>query len=369
MSDKNQKKTSASLKSLRTNIDEIDKQIMDLINRRANVSIEVGRHKATTGAPVYRPMRETKLLDKLTALNGGPIPDAHLRNIYREIMASSRNLQHPERVAYLGPKGTFSYFAALQHLGHQPEMVPKHNFQEIFRAVAEGDANLGVVPLENSLQGTVGQNLDLFSQFTIYIQAEFFSRIAHNLLGFGQDLEKVTRVYSHPQPLSQCADWLHRNLNKVPLIPAESTAAAAQQAVQDGPDSGAAAIGHHRLAEDTALNLIAERIEDEHDNWTRFAVISATPGDAEGECKTSILFTTHDRPGSLAEVLNLLAGAGINLTKLESRPSRTEKWRYVFFADLECNVNTDTHKLVMSALRQRTHTLRVLGSYPKADHA
>ena len=188
----------------------------------------------------------------------------------------------------------------------------------------------------------------------------------HNLLGFTESLDEVQRVYSHPQPLSQCADWLHRNLPKVPHIPMESTATAAERVIADGPDSGSVAIGHHRLTEGTDLKLMAERIEDEPDNWTRFAVISANPGDAEGDCKTSVLFTVHDRSGALAEILNLLAGAGINLTKLESRPSRTEKWRYVFFADLECNVNTETHTLVMSALRQRTHTLRVLGSYPKA---
>ena len=363
------KKDIPSLDDLRQGIDNIDAELLNLLNQRASISLQVGHRKADSGAPVYRPMRETMLLDKLTGENGGPIPDAHLRNIYREIMASSRNLQHPERIAYLGPKGTFSYFAALEHLGHQPAMDPKHNFQEIFRAVAEGDANLGVVPLENSMQGTVGQNLDLFSQFTLYIQAEFYSRIAHNLLSFETQTDTIQRVYSHPQPLSQCADWLHRNLSKIPLIPVASTATAAEMVIKEGPGSGSAAIGHKKLAEDSDLQLVAERIEDEHDNWTRFAVIGATPGDAEGECKTSVLFTTHDRSGALAEILNLLAGAGINLTKLESRPSRTEKWRYVFFADLECNVNTDTHKLVMSALRQRTHTLRVLGSYPRAQHA
>ncbi len=368
MSEEKKQKEDTPLKELRDGIDSIDKQILDLVNQRSSISLQVGRHKANTGDPIYRPMRESKLLEKLTTSNSGPVPDAHLRNIYREIMASSRNLQHPERVAYLGPKGTFSYFAALENLGHQPLMEPKHSFQEIFRSVAEGDANLGVIPLENSMQGTVGQNLDLFSQFTLYIQAEFYSRIAHNLLSFEDNVDNIKRVYSHPQPLNQCADWLHRNLNKVPLIPVESTAAAAERAIQDGPESGSAAIGHRQLAEGSALSLLAERIEDEHDNWTRFAVIGAAPGDAEGECKTSVLFTVHDRPGSLAEILNLLAGAGINLTKLESRPSRTEKWRYVFFADLQCNVNTDTHKLVMNALRQRTHTLRVLGSYPKATH-
>lgn len=349
------------LAAVRREIDWVDEEILSLLNKRARISKRVGRLKAGSGDPVFKPTREKKLLDRLTAMNPGPLPNEHLRAIYREIMSSSRSLQRPQKIVYLGPEGTFSHLAAMEYLGHSVEYLPKANFEAVFAAVSRGEAELGVIPLENSLEGSVGQSLDLFHRHDVFIQAELFCRIRHALLSKAMRMEDVSVVYSHPQPLAQCAQWLHANLPNAALIPLESTAAAARTVV-DKP--GAAAVGQSRLAEMHGLSVLASGIEDAPDNWTRFCIIAASRlADGQSD-KTSILFTTPDKPGALAAVLATLAEAGINMSKLESRPLKSEKWKYVFFADLECDLYAEEHKKALALLRERCHTLRLLGSYP-----
>ena len=189
------------LKVLRDKIDEIDERLVALLNARATVSVEVGTLKAGATEPVFKPFREKEVLDKLKKRNSGPMPDGHLEAIYREIISSSRRLQRPDRVVYLGPEGTFSFFAGLEYLGHQADMVPKEDFEGVFKSVALGEAELGVIPLENSLQGTVGQVVDLFMLFLVFIQAELFSRITHCLMGKAANTGEVREIHSHPQPL------------------------------------------------------------------------------------------------------------------------------------------------------------------------
>jgi len=367
-SDSDDGKTPAplDLAALRAEIDALDDGIVDLLNRRAAISIGVGRTKEGSPDTVFKPFREKEVMARLARQNPGPLPESHLQAIYREIMSSSRRLQRPERVVYLGPEGTFSYFAGLEYMGRSAELTPKANFEEIFRAVADGEAELGVIPLENSLQGTVGQVVDLFMLFPVYIQAELFCRITHCLMGKADFPADVKEIHSHPQPLDQCGSWLKNNMPGRTLVPTSSTAAAAEIAAERGKE--VATVGHIRLADRYGLNILAAHIEDLPDNWTRFLVIGPRPGTEKSRDKTSILFTVPDKPGALAEVLDSFAGRAINLTKLESRPMRGEKWKYVFFADLECDLSLTEYDSFLASLRERCHTLRILGSYPTGPH-
>jgi chorismate mutase/prephenate dehydratase len=364
---KNEGQTPApDLASLREEIDRLDDGIVDLLNRRANISIGVGRAKQDSPDTVFKPFREKEVMDRLASRNPGPLPESHLHAIYREIMSSSRRLQRPERVVYLGPEGTFSYFAGLEYMGRSAELTPKANFEEIFRAVADGEAELGVIPLENSLQGTVGQVVDLFMLFPVYIQAELFCRITHCLMGKADFPADVKEIHSHPQPLDQCSQWLKNNMPGRTLVPESSTAAAAEIAAERGPE--VATVGHIRLADRYGLNILAAHIEDMPDNWTRFLVIGPRVSEGGNRDKTSLLFTVPDKPGALAEVLNTFAGRAINITKLESRPLRGEKWKYVCCTDLECDISRMEYDSFLADLREKCHTLRILGSYPTGPH-
>lgn len=353
------------LARLRAEIDGLDASLLKILNARAACSIEVGRIKAGSKDQIFKPSREKALLEKLIIENEGPLPEKHLRAIYREILSSSRRLQRPQRVAYLGPEGTFSYFAGVEFLGHNADFIAKPGLEDVFRAVNDGDVELGIIPLENSLQGTVGQSLDLFLAYPAFIQSELFCKISHSVLGNAKSLSEVVTVYSHPQPLAQCSRWISLNMPEARIIPTESTARAASRAARE---EGAVAIGHKGLAQLFSLDILATGIEDLADNWTRFVVIGAGHGTAEGNDRTSLLFTLPDKPGSLVTVLDTLAERGINMKKLESRPMRGEKWKYVFFVDVECDLQTQDYADVLKTLKEQCHTLRLLGSYPAGPY-
>jgi chorismate mutase / prephenate dehydratase len=354
------------LTEIRTQIDSLDEQLLGLLNKRASLSREVGQLKSDSLDIVFKPFREKEVLSRLNALSPGILPEDHLRAIYREILSSSRRLQQPQTVAYLGPEGTFTHLAGLEYLGRSMDFTPCPTLHDVFLTVASRKADLGVIPLENSLQGSVGQSLDLFLQYNVYIHAELFSRISHALLATNADLASVRTVYSHPQALAQCSGWLRTNVPQAVVVPTESTAAAAAQAEREG--DGFAAIGHPRLVERYGLKAVALDIQDLPDNWTRFLVIGPTPTVGSSRDKTSLLFTTPDRPGALAAILNLLADQGLNLTKLESRPLKGEKWKYVFFMDVECDLSQEQYENTMNNLTSLCHTMRVLGSYPTGPH-
>lgn len=361
---------SERLQVIRHDIDAIDKALLVLLNQRAGLSLEVGRIKRLgqeggSAPSVFRPFRERALLDSLVDANTGPLPAEHIQAIWREILSSSRSLQRPQRIAYLGPEGTFSYFAGLELFGQSMEYQAQGSLEGVFRAVHDRQCELGVVPLENSLQGSVGQSFDLFLHHDVYIQSEMFCRISHSLLSKEQSCATVHTVYSHPQPLAQCGTWLRAHLPNARIIPTESTAAAAHRAACE---EGSAAIGHHSLTALLGLNSLASGIEDQPDNWTRFVVIAAQSAEQQGRDKTSMLFSLPDRSGSLADVLNLLATAGINMKKLESRPMRDGKWRYVFFVDVECDLDSTGYAELLDSLRAVCHSLRVLGSYPSGSY-
>lgn len=350
-----------ALLEIRRGIDAVDDEIVGLLNKRAALSLEVGRRKDGRASAIFKPFREQEVLARLTAANPGPLPNNHLVAVYREILSSSRRLQRPERVAYLGPEGTFSHFAAMAALGHSPDFLPQTTIGDVFAAVAGKQADLGVVPLENSLQGTIGQSLDNFQRYNVFIQAEITCRVSHALLSTATSLDAVEIVYSHPQPLAQCAGWLKTHLPRAKVIPTDSTAAAAARLAGE---PNAAAIGHLRLAAMHGLSVLASPIEDLPDNWTRFFIIGPEDTKQQTRDKTSLLFTVPNKPGSLHQVLAHLAGEGINLTKLESRPIRGEKWQYFFFADLQCDLTREEYKKLLATLTENTHSLRILGCYP-----
>ena len=354
------------LDRIRIEIDEIDRALLGLLNKRAACSLEVRRIKAVHGGPVFRPGREQLLVENLLEANGsGLLPNEHLRHIYREILSSSRAMQEPLRVATLGPEGTFSHMAGLDFFGHSLEYQLVQRLEDIFEAVENRDCELGVVPLENSLHGTVVRSVDLFALHNVYIQAEWFCRISHCLLSRESDMAAVNTVYSHPQALGQCATWLREHLPRARQISLESTAAAAHRVLSE---PGTAAVGHGGLASRLGLGVLARGIEDASDNWTRFAAIAPAAPDSAGANKTSVLFTLADEPGALFAVLRIFAEANININKLESRPVRNERWKYVFFCDLAADLSVSEHEALLDAVRQYCHSFRILGAYSSGNY-
>lgn len=364
--------TNERLAAIRAEIDRVDSALLSLLNRRAGLSREVGQIKAGGLGPIFKPLREHELLNSLASRNEGLLPEEHMRSIWREILSSSRALQRPQDVAYLGPEGTFSFFAGLEYLGSSATYHPCRDIAEIFEMVHEGKCELGIVPLENSLQGTVGVSFDLFLKFPLRIQAELFSRISHSFLTRAHDFSSISTIYSHPQPLAQCSIWLRTHLPTAALVPVESTASAARRAAES---ETSAAIGHSGLSVRYGLSILANRIEDEPGNWTRFVVIAKSTPRALGEKradKTSVLFTLHDKPGALAAVLETLAQNNINMRKLESRPIKGETWKYVFFADVECDLESEDYAPLVETLKGSCSSFRILGSYcsgPQLDRS
>lgn len=359
---------------IRREIDKIDRDLLLLLNKRAALSRQVGQIKARESESVFKPRREMELLEKLASLNPGELPEEHMKSIWREILSSSRALQQAQRIAYLGPRGTFSYFAALEYMGSSAHLEACRDIAEIFEKVSAKSCDLGIVPLENSLQGTVGVSVDLFLKNDVAIVAELYSRISHALLGGAESLAEIKKVYSHPQPLAQCGEWLRANLPHAELIPVSSTAAAAQKARSE---KDAAALGNANLSSMYELRILANQVEDNKNNWTRFVVISRRGNNSsrkkihKSDNKTSAIFTIPDKPGSLARVLDLMGKNGLNMRKLESRPMSGQPWHYVFFVDIENNLNHPEYANALEQIGQSCLSFRILGSYPQGprlDH-
>ena len=346
---------------MRLEINRTDQEILALLNQRAELCVAVGRVKSATDQTIFKPFREKEVLKQLIGNNTGVLPEDHLRAIYREILSSSRKLQRPEKVVYLGPEGTFSHFAGVELLGSSTDFQPCGSLAEVFAAVAARRASLGIVPLENSLYGSVGQNLDFFLKYQVFIQAEIYCRISHYLMGPGGGLDAIKTVYSHPRALEQCAGWLDAHLPSAERVPVSSTAAAVSR-LTDRKDQ--AAIGHGKLADMCSLNILAAGIEDTPDNWTRFIVIGQESPPGSGRDKTSLLFTLPHQSGALARVLAVLARSDINMKKLESRAMKADRWQYLFFADVECDLGDDEYSDLLRELADNCHTLKILGSYP-----
>jgi chorismate mutase/prephenate dehydratase len=361
---KEQDKTEAHLLRIREDINATDTAIVELLNRRAALSIEAGKLKAQSNAPVFRPGREEKVLEGLRAANTGPLPDEHLLAVYREILSSSRALQRSLRIAFLGPEGTFSHMACVEYFGAGFSGAPMPDLEQVFLAVTKRDCDLAIVPVENSVNGTVVQSLDLFAAYDVHVQAECYSRIRLCLVSRETSPAGITSVYSHSQALGQCSNWLRDKIPHAERISMESSALAATRAVNE---AGSAAICHPVMAENLGLNILASGIENVPDNRTRFFIIgpeATREKDGGGApLKSSLLFVIADRPGSLATVLQSLFQAGINMSKLESRPMRGESWKYIFFADLDCDITASEHAALLAAMRANCLRVRILGSY------
>lgn len=354
------------LQQIRERIDSLDEQIQDLINQRASAAQEVARVK-TQGdggeAFFYRPEREASVLAAVKERNKGPVGDEEMTRLFREIMSVCLALEQPMRIAFLGPEGTFTQSAALKHFGHSVETVALASITDIFRDVESGDCHYGVVPVENSTEGVISHTLDMFLNSSLQICGEVSLRIHHHLLSGEKELSAIKRVYSHQQSLAQCRQWLDRNLHFAEQLPVGSNAEAARLA---GLEPHSAAIAGEMAAEIYGLGFLAESIEDEPDNTTRFLVIGRQSVAMSGRDKTTLLLSARNVAGSLNTLLRPLAEHNISMTRIESRPSRRGTWDYVFFIDIEGHRDDPVVARALEELRADASLFKVLGSYPMA---
>ena len=354
----------AQIKILREKIDALDVKLQTLINERAQLALEIAETKQQEGSNnFYRPEREAEVLRQVMARHRGPLSAEAMARLFREIMSACLALESPLRIAFLGPEGTFTQEAALKHFGRSVETVPLAAIDEVFREVESGNAQFGLVPVENSTEGVINHTLDMFMASPLKICGEVELRIHHHLLGKGNDPAGARRVVSHQQSLAQCREWLDANLPGVERAAVASNAEAARMAAAD---VGVLAIAGDSAARLYELKTYASNIEDRPDNTTRFFVIGTLETAPSGNDKTSLLVSSRNRPGALQRLLAPLAQNRINMTRIESRPSHQSVWEYVFFIDIEGHAQDRKVAKALALLEKEASFLRLLGSYPKA---
>ncbi|MEE9910317.1 MAG: prephenate dehydratase [Deltaproteobacteria bacterium] len=352
-----------SLDALREDMRKKDREIIRLLNQRSQISVEIGKVKGQTGLEVYNPAQEARVFNYLHELNDGPLTDRQVTAIFREIISASRDLQKPMNIAFLGPEASFSHQAARLHFGSSSRFWPQPGIARVFDEVEKGAVEWGVVPVENSLEGSVNVTLDRLVLTPLKIQAEMYLHISQCLISSARNMKGIKNVYSHPQGLAQCQAWLRAHLPNAVLGEMESTAAAA---LMVRGRKNAAAIGSALAASTYGLQMLAEGIEDNPSNTTRFLVIGRGEGTPTGDDKTSIIFATPDVPGSLHRALASFASRKINLAKIESHPVKERIWEYLFFVDMIGHRDDKAVKTCISELKDKTIYLKVLGSYPRA---
>jgi chorismate mutase / prephenate dehydratase len=357
-------KVAASIKNLRSQIDKLDLQILKLINERAGLAAEIGRVKNDHGAEVFSPAREEEVLENVLQASKGPLDANTVRAVFRELMSGSRALQKVLKVAYLGPEYSFSHLAAVERFGQAVEFIGVGSIAAVFEEVNRGHADFGVVPLENSTDGRVADTLDMFIRLPqMKISAEVRLRIHHNLMA-NCEQQEIRRVYSKPQALGQCRNWLAKNVPYAQYHEVASTTIAANLASQE---RGAAAVASRQAAVKYGLRILATDIEDSANNETRFAVIGTQETDRTGNDKTAVMFKLPHEPGALVDALSVFKSNKLNLTWIESFPARTSNGpEYVFFVDFEGHTEDPKVKRVLTALTEHTEEMSVLGSYPMA---
>ena len=354
------------LAQVRARIDGIDRQIQALIAERANFAHQVGQAKGKLAAAVdyYRPEREAQVLRMVVDRNEGPLSDEVLVHVFREIMSACLAQQEPLKVGYLGPEGTFSQQAVMKHFGRSAHGLPLASIEEVFNEVEAGNADFGVVPVENSGQGTIQVTLDMFLTSNLKICGEVELRVHQYLLSRSGRIDDIERIYAHPQSFAQTAGWLRTNLPKVEKVPVSSNAEGARRA-RNADD--AAAIGGESAGHVYGLKkVIMKSIEDHADNTTRFLVLGRQVFPPSGHDRTSVLVFIKDQPGALFNVLSPFARHGISMNRIESRPSHQAKWEYGFFIDLAGHVDDDNMKAALAELAEHSAQIKVLGSYPVA---
>ena len=353
------------LTDLRQKIDAIDDQLIALLNERAELVHRVGEVKKKDGLEIYAPEREEQLLQALAAKSKGRLPEKSLRAIYREIMSVALALEQDLGIAYLGPEGTWTHQAAICKFGQSMRYVPQANFADVFDQVARRVADYGVVPIENSTEGAVNHTLDLFADSPLKICAQVLLRIENALMA-NCPRKDIRRIYSHPQVFGQCRNWLHQNFPSVERVEVSSTTRAAQIASQE---SRSAALGGKLAAELYGLAVLEPNIQDSATNTTRFLVLGHKTCPPTGKDRTSIMFSVRDKPGSLYHALTPFNEFNINLSKIESRPSKRKDWEYFFFVDIKGHCEELKLVRALSELEEHCSFLKILGSYPDTEEA
>ncbi len=349
------------LKPLRDQIDAIDAQLLDLLNRRARVAQEVGHVKNRVDAPVFRPEREAQVLRGIAERNPGPLGNNELQTIFREIMSACRSLEKKVIVAYLGPEGTFSEQAVYQHFGKSINAIPCGSIDEVFRAAEAGTADFGVVPIENSTEGAINRTLDLLMQTPLTISSEVSIPVQHNLMALSGNMNGVTSICAHSQALAQCQGWLNQHYPNIMRQAVASNAEAARLA-SENPE--VAAIAGEIASNHYGLQVVSAHIQDDPQNRTRFAVIGRRETEPSGKDQTSLVLSVQNKAGAVYKMLAPLDKFGVSMTRFESRPAKTGNWEYYFFVDIEGHVNEEKIKHALTELKNSVAYFKVLGSYP-----
>lgn len=355
-----------SLQELREEIDKLDASIQEMISARARCAQQVAEVKKRENQDVifYRPEREAQILRNVMARNKGPLDNEEVARLFREIMSACLALEQPVRVSYLGPEGTFTQAAAIKHFGHSCVSIPMATIDEVFREVAAGAVNYGVVPVENSTEGVINYTLDNFMDSSVHICGEVELRIHHHLLVSDvTKTENISRIYSHAQSLAQCRKWLDSHFPKAERVAVSSNAEATRRVQSEW---NAAAIAGEMAAELYGLTKLKEKIEDMPDNSTRFLIIGTQTVPESGDDKTSVIVAVRNKPGALYNLLAPFHRSGIDLTRVETRPSRNGAWSYVFFIDFIGHADEPKTAAVLAEIAEQAADVRLLGSYPRA---
>jgi len=360
-----QKKTCGlrqGIADIRREVDGIDREIVSLLEERQAAARAIGGLKRRLGAPVMDQAREAEITMGLMSRGGKTLTSRHIQHIFREIFSAARSVQEETEVVYLGPEGTFSHLAAVSQFGSSALLRPARSLDEVFERVRRGGGNCyGVVPAENSTEGSIQRTLDLLNEYDIKIVGERFLKVSHSLLSREKDIRRVKRIFSHEMALAQCRLWLKEHL---PAIPVEKTASTGSAAQRSSQEPGTAAVGNARAADSYGLHLLEEHIEDHPGNRTRFFIMGKEAIGPTGVDKTSILFSLKHSPGALHRALGNLARQSINLTRIESRPTRSRPWEYVFFVDMEGHRDDEAVSRALGDMEESCLFVKWLGSYP-----
>lgn len=352
------------ISDIRNQIDDIDRQLVELVNKRAQCAQQIGNLKSTGAKSVFAPEREVQVLAAVLKNNKGPLSDKTMGSIYREIISACRALEKPISVAYFGPAGSNTHIASILKFGDSTDFSACNTIPDVFNAVERKETNYGVVPVENSTEGVVNHTLDMFLLSDLRICAEIYAPIQHNLLSSGTDISQVKRVYSIGQAIAQCRNWLAAHLPGVEIIEVSNTAKGAKMC-EGYPAS--AAIASSLAAKEYNLNILVEGIEDNPHNKTRFLVVGYSKPNPSGKDKTSVVYAVPHKAGSLYHSLKVFDSNGINMTMIESRPTKLMPWEYIFFVDCQGHESNDNMQQALKELGEMSQFVRVLGSYPEAE--
>lgn len=350
------------IQELRRLVDQVDDQILDLLNRRAALVIEIGKVKASKNKEFYAPKREQEICRRLIQRNRGPFPSHGIRSVFREIFSASLSLEKPLSVSFLGPRATFTHLACMEYFGRSGNFIPEKNIRDVFEGVERERVDFGIIPIENSTEGVIPHTLDLFVDTDVKICAEVLLEISLDLLSIHTRLEDIQKVYSHPHAIAQCRKWLEAHLSDVQIVDVESTARAAEIAMNEANSAAIASSFAGKLYE---LNVLERRIQDHPHNYTRFVVIGKKETEKTGNDKTSVMFSLKDNIGALFNALKPFADHRINLTKIESRPHRRIPWEYLFFVDMEGHRDDENVGRALEELKKVCSEFKLLGSYPR----